>query len=34
LGLPKKPLFSIAIRRAKMHFDGPETVAIGQPFQR
>ncbi|MFT7403065.1 acetoacetate decarboxylase family protein [Zhongshania sp.] len=32
LGLPKKPMCTISIRHAKMHFDGPEAVAIGSPF--
>ncbi|WP_373096009.1 acetoacetate decarboxylase family protein [Zhongshania sp.] len=34
LGLPKKPLFSLSISKAKMRFDGPEAVAIGEPFKR
>jgi hypothetical protein len=34
LGLPKKPLFSLSIRKAKMQFDGPEVVSIGEPFER
>lgn len=34
LGLPKKPLCSVSIARAKLRFEGPEAVAIGQPFSR
>lgn len=32
LGLPKKPLFSVSAKELKMHFDGAETVAIGERF--
>lgn len=32
LGLPKKPLCSVSMAKAIMHFDKPETVEIGQPF--
>ena len=34
LGLPKKPLCSVSMARAKLRFEGPEAVAIGQPFSR
>ncbi len=33
LGLPKKPLFTVSIKNVAMSFAGPETVAIGEPFQ-
>jgi hypothetical protein len=33
LGLPKKPLFSVSIKNTAMRFEGPEAVAIGQPFR-
>ena len=33
LGLPKKPLFTVAIKNTNMVFGGPEIVAIGQPFR-
>lgn len=32
LGLPKKPLFSVAAQDIKMDFNGPETVNIGEKF--
>lgn len=32
LGLPKKPLCTISMRKAVMQFAGPESVPIGQPF--
>lgn len=32
LGLPKKPLFSVAIANASMRFEGPEAVPIGAVF--
>lgn len=32
LGLPKKPLFTVAMKNTSMVFGGPEVVAIGQPF--
>lgn len=34
LGLPKKPLCTLAMRHAKMAFEGPEAVPIGSPFHR
>ncbi len=34
LGLPKKPLCSVSMKRAKLLFEGPECVDIGQPFGR
>ncbi|WP_372863797.1 acetoacetate decarboxylase family protein [Spongiibacter sp.] len=34
LGLPKKPLCSVSMKRAKLLFEGPEVVDIGQPFSR
>ncbi|CAA0087156.1 Uncharacterised protein [Zhongshania aliphaticivorans] len=34
LGLPKKPICTVSIQQAKMHFDGPEAVAIGKPFNK
>jgi hypothetical protein len=33
LGLPKKPLLTVSISKAKMVFDGPEVVAVGTPFK-
>lgn len=33
LGLPKKPLLTVSISKAKMLFDGPEVVAVGTPFK-
>jgi hypothetical protein len=33
LGLPKRPLFSMSMTHARMQFDPPECVEIGQPFQ-
>ena len=32
LGLPKKPLFTVAMKNTSMVFSGPEVVAIGEPF--
>ena len=34
LGLPKKPMCSISIKEAKMVFEGPEAVALGERFSR
>ncbi|MGB1907206.1 MAG: acetoacetate decarboxylase family protein [Spongiibacter sp.] len=34
LGLPKKPLCTIAIRQARMSFEGPESVPIGSAFSQ
>ncbi len=33
LGLPRKPLFSVAIKNTAMRFAGPESVALGKPFR-
>jgi hypothetical protein len=33
LGLPKKPLFSMSMTEARMRFEPPECVEIGEPFQ-
>ena len=32
LGLPKKPIFTVAMKNTSMVFGGPEVVAIGEPF--
>jgi hypothetical protein len=32
LGLPKKPIFTVAMKNTRMVFGGPEVVAIGEPF--
>ena len=33
LGLPKKPIFTVAIKNTSMTFSGPESVEVGQPFR-
>lgn len=32
LGLPKKPIFTVAMKNTRMVFGGPEVVVIGEPF--
>lgn len=34
LGLPKKPMFTVSMKNTAMHFDGPESVLIGEPFKK
>ncbi len=32
LGLPKKPMFTVSVKRTKMTFGKPESIDIGEPF--
>jgi hypothetical protein len=34
LGMPKKPMFTVSMKSTAMHFEGPESVLIGEPFKK